>query len=207
LGSTRVLSGSVVYRYSPRPHTIYLNITNRCSNSCTFCVKNYSSGLSGYRLWLDGEPTVDEVWNRLRGEVKDSDREVVFCGFGEPTVRLDLVVELTRRIRTEYPYLQVRLDTDGLAQLRNKEREVARELKNAGIDSVSISLNAESKETYDRLCKPSLTGSYQAVLDFAKDCGKYFSQVRLTVVNVEGIDISQCERISEQLGCNFAIRG
>ncbi len=206
-GSDRVLGGSVVYRYNPRPHTIYLNITNRCSNSCTFCVKNYPSGLSGYKLRLDREPTVDEVWNRLQGEVKDSDREVVFCGFGEPTMRLDLVVELTRRIRMEHPYLEVRLDTDGLAQLRNKGREVARELKNAGIDSVSISLNAESKEIYDKLCKPSLTGSHQAVLDFAKDCKKYFPQVRLTVVNVEGIDISQCRRIAERLGCNFAIRG
>jgi len=181
-------------------------MTNRCSNGCTFCVKNYSSGLSGYRLWLGREPTVDEVWNRLQGELKDSDSEVVFCGFGEPTIRLDLILELTRRIKKEYPYLQVRLDTDGLAQLRNKHREVARELKNAGIDSVSISLNAESKETYDKLCKPSLPESYQAVLDFAKDCKRYFSQVRLTAVNVPGVDISECERIAERLGCSFVVR-
>ena len=99
------------------------------------------------------------------------------------------------------------MDTDGLAQLRNKDREVVRELKDAGIDSVSISLNAESKEKYDELCRPSLTAAYQAVLDFAKDCKRYFSQVRLTVVNVEGIDISKCKGVAEQLGCYFKIRG
>jgi TatD family-associated radical SAM protein len=96
--------------------------------------------LSGYKLWLDREPTADEVWSRFRGEVKEPDEEVVWCGFGEPTVRLDIVLGLTRKIRREYPHLKIRLDTDGLAQLRNGDREVARELKDAGIDSVSISL-------------------------------------------------------------------
>lgn len=99
------------------------------------------------------------------------------------------------------------MDTDGLAQLRSSDREVARELKDAGIDSVSISLNAESKEKYDELCKPSLSGAYEAVLDFAKDCKRYFSLVRLTVVDVEGVDISKCKGIAEQLGCDFKIRG
>ena len=199
--------GSTVYRYAPRPDTVYLNITNRCTNSCSFCVRNYSSGLSGYKLWLDREPTVDEVWSRFRGEVEESDKEAVWCGFGEPTIRLDTIIDLTRKIRQNYPHLKIRLDTDGLAQSRNYDREVARELKDAGIDSVSISLNADSREKYDELCKPSLTGAYQAVLNFAKDCKRYFHHVRLTVVNVEGIDISKCRQVAEQLGCEFKIRG
>jgi len=153
------------------------------------------------------EPTEDEVWRRFQGEVKESDREVVWCGFGEPTIRLDMVLDLTRRIKERYPDLKIRLDTDGLAQLRNSDREVARELKDAGIDSVSISLNAESKEKYDEICKPTLTGAYQAVLNFAKDCRRHFSLVRLTVVDVQGIDISKCKGIAEQLGCDFKIRG
>jgi len=199
--------GSIVYRYAPRPHIVYLNITNRCTNNCSFCVRNYCSGLSGYKLWLDREPTAHEVWSRFLGEVNESDKEVVWCGFGEPTIRLDVLLDLTRKIKQEYPHLKIRLDTDGLAQLRSSDREVARELKDAGIDSVSISLNAESKEKYDELCKPSLTGAYQAVLDFAKDCKRYFSSVRLTVVDVQGVDISKCEGIAEQLGCDFKIRG
>jgi len=203
---SKTSGGSIVYRYAPRPYTVYLNITNSCTNNCSFCVRNYCSGLSGYKLWLDREPTADEVWSAFRGEVKESDKEVVWCGFGEPTIRLDTVLDLTRRIKQEHPHLKIRLDTDGTAQLRNSDREVARELRDAGIDSVSISLNAESKEKYDELCKPSLTGAYHAVLDFAKDCRRYFSQVRLTVVKVEGIDISKCKGIAEQLGCDFKIR-
>jgi len=199
--------GSIVYRYAPRPQIVYLNITNRCTNNCSFCVRNYCSGLSGYKLWLDREPTADEVWSRFLGEVNESDKEVVWCGFGEPTIRLDVLLVLTRKIKQEHPHLKIRLDTDGLAQLRNKDREVARELKDAGIDSVSISLNAESKDKYDELCKPSLAGAYQAVLDFAKDCKRYFSSVRLTVVDVQGVDISKCKGIAEQLGCDFKIRG
>jgi len=122
-------------------------------------------------------------------------------------MRLDTVLDVTRRIRERYPSLKVRLDTDGLAQLRDREREVAKELKHAGIDSVSISLNAESKEKYEEICRPSLVGSYNALLAFARDCEKYFAQVRLTVVRTENIDVSKCKGIAESLGCDFRARG
>jgi len=206
-GEARKIDAAVVYRLSARPNAIYLNITNRCSNSCRFCFKNFSVGLSGYGLWLDREPSIDEIWSSLVDEVRISDVEAVWCGFGEPSIRLDDILDLTRRIRKRYPDLKVRLDTDGLAQLRNKERAVARELKDAGIDSVSISLNAESEGKYVELCRPSLFGSYQAVLDFARDCKKYFSQVMLTVVNFGDIDTCKCKEIAQALGCDFRVRG
>ena len=139
-----MINGSFVYRYSLRPDTLYLNITIRCSNKCSFCVRNYSRGLSGYTLWLSREPTIDEVWDTFQEEVTPSDK-VVWCGFGEPTIRLDLVLKITRKIKTRYPSLLIRLDTDGLAQLRNKGGKVANELKEAGITSISISLNAENQ--------------------------------------------------------------
>lgn len=120
-------------------------------------------------------------------------------------MRLDAVLDVTRRVKKTYPNLKVRLDTDGLAQLR--DREVAKELKDADVDSVSISLNAEDEEKYEELCNPSLQGAYQAVLDFAKDCKKHFLHVRLTVVNIEKIDIIKCRRIAESLGCDFKVRG
>lgn len=200
-------AGSVVYRYGLRPDTLYLNITNRCSNSCIFCIKNYSLGLSGYKLKLDSEPTIDEIWEEFQDHVKDTDKEVVWCGFGEPTIRLDALLDIARRIKKNYSHLIVRLDTDGLAQLRNKSRKVAKELKDAGIDSISISLNAENEMKYYDLCKPSIEGSYQAVLKFIKECKKYFSDVRLTIVDVDGIDISKCKTIADKLGCNFKVRG
>lgn len=202
-----MINGSFVYRYSLRPDTLYLNITNRCSNKCSFCVRNYSRGLSGYTLWLPREPTIDEVWDTLQEEVTPSDKEVVWCGFGEPTMRLDLVLNITRKIKVRYPSLLIRLDTDGLVQLRNKDRIVAKELKEAGITSISISLNAENKEKYDTLCLPSLPNSYQAVLTFARECTKLFSNVRLTVVNLEEIDRIKCKKIASRLQCNFQVRG
>lgn len=122
-------------------------------------------------------------------------------------MRLDAVLDVTRRVKKTYPNLKVRLDTDGLAQLRDRDSEVAKELKDAGVDSVSISLNAENKEKYEEFCNPSLPGAYQAVLDFAKDCKKHSLHVRLTVVNIEKIDIIKCRRIAESLGCDFKVRG
>lgn len=122
-------------------------------------------------------------------------------------MRLDVVLDLTKRIKETYPHLKVRLDTDGLAQLRNRDGQVAKQLKDAGIDSVSVSLNAENAEKYEQLCRPSLAGSYQAVLDFAKDCRKCFSEVGLTVVNVGIVVIPECRRIAESLGCHFKVRG
>jgi len=138
--------------------------------------------------------------------VKESDTEVVWCGFGEPTVRLGIVLSLTRRIKVEYPHMGVRLDTDGLAQFRSKEREVASELKEAGVDSVSISLNADNESKYNELCRPALPESYQAVLRFARDCKKHFSKIRLTVPSVPSVDIDRCARIAEELGCEFKVR-
>lgn len=199
-------NGAIVYRYSESPNTIYLNITNRCRNSCYFCLKNHCSGISGYTLWLDKEPTINDAWDSLKSEVKDSDKEVVFCGFGEPTVRLDMVLELTKMIKEIYPYLHIRLNTDGLAQLQNENRKVAKELKEAGMDSISISLNAENQEIYNELCKPSLMGAYEAVLDFTKDCRDIFSHVRLSVVNISEIDVLKCKRIADELDCEFLLR-
>ena len=198
--------GAIVYRYGASPNTIYLNITNKCRNSCSFCLKNFCNGLSGYRLWLDKEPKLKDVWDSLNAERKDSDKELVFCGFGEPTVRLDMVIELTKMIKQKHQNLFIRLNTDGLAQLQYGNRKVARELKEAGMDSISISLNAENQEKYNELCKPSLLGAYEAVLDFIKDCKKIFSDVRLSVVYVSDVDIQKCRKIADKLDCDFFVR-
>jgi len=140
-------------------------------------VRNSTLGLSGYRLWLDREPTDDEIWTAFHHEVKSSDREVVWCGFGEPTIRLGTVLNLTKRIKQDYPTLNVRVDTDGLANLRNPGRKIAKELNEAGIYYVSISLNAETQEKYELLCRPPLLGSYQGVLSFARDCRTLITHV------------------------------
>jgi len=199
-------SGSIVYRYHPSPGVVYINATNRCTNRCTFCVRQFTPGLSGYMLYLKSEPTADELWEALQREIHATDRQVVWCGFGEPTTRLDLVLDLTRKMKEKYPHVQIRLDTDGQAQLRYKSRNVAKELKEAGVDMVSISLNAENQEKYDALCNPAYPGAYKAVLEFAKECKKHSLAVRLSVVGSTDVNILECKKIADELNCEFVVR-
>jgi len=197
---------NIAYRYSPNPDTVYLNITNRCSNNCCFCVRNFSSVLSGYNLWLQKEPTANEIWSSFQKERKSSDWETVWCGFGEPTIRLNELLTITQKIKKYYPHTYIRLNTDGLAQVRNPERNVAQELGAAGVDSISISLNAENQEKYDLLCNPAIPGSYRSLLKFAENCKGHIPEVRLTVVHISGINLRACEKIAKELGCSFKIR-
>lgn len=198
--------GSIAYRYDRSPDVVYVNITNRCTNRCTFCVRQFTPGLSGYVLYLENEPTEEEVWEELEREIKSGDRQLVWCGFGEPTTRLDLVLEVTKRIKTRYPNIKIRLDTDGQAQLRYSSRNVARELKEAGVNIVSISLNAENEEKYDMLCNPEYPNAYKAILEFARECKKLSLSVRMSVVGSTNADVAECERIARELGCEFVIR-
>jgi cyclic pyranopterin phosphate synthase len=200
------VSGSIVYRYHPSPGLVYINATNRCTNRCTFCVRQFTPGLSGYMLYLKSEPTADELWEALQREIHPTDRQVVWCGFGEPTIRLDLILDLTRKMKEKYPHVQIRLDTDGQAQLRYKSRNVAKELKEAGVDVVSISLNAENEEKYNALCNPAYPDAYKAILQFAKECKKYFSSIRLSVVGSTDANILKCKRIADELNCEFVVR-
>jgi TatD family-associated radical SAM protein len=169
-------------------------------------VRQFTSGLSGYVLNLDSEPTKEEVWDELQKEIRPADRQVVWCGFGEPTTRLDLVLGLTRRMKEAYPYMKIRLDTDGQAQLRYKSRNVTKELQEAGFDIISISLNAENEQKYDLLCNPAFPNAYRAVLEFARECKKRISKVRLSVVGGTSVDISECRRIAEEMNCEFVVR-
>lgn len=196
---------SVVYRYPDEKGPIYLNITNRCSNSCIFCVREFCLGLSGHVLWLDAEPTEEEILSEVGKVARQDEKEIVWCGFGEPTMRLDILLSVTREMKKRFPDAKVRLNTDGLVQLRNPERIVAKELKEAGVDIVSISLNAESEEKYNELCKPPFAGAYSAMLEFAKACRNHF-EVRVSAVKGSGADMAACRRIADTLGVGFIER-
>jgi len=102
--------------------------------------------------------------------------------------------------------MKIRLDTDGQAQLRYKSRNVTKELQEAGFDIISISLNAENEQKYDLLCNPAFPNAYRAVLEFARECKKRISKVRLSVVGGTSVDISECRRIAEEMNCEFVVR-
>ncbi len=139
---------------------LYINLTNRCSADCTFCIRNFADGVHGYNLKLSKEPSTQEVIEALEKTDLSKYKEIVFTGLGEPTLRFDVVLAVTRWLKSQN--IKVRLDTNGQAALINPGKDVILELKEAGIDSISVSLNAESEEKYNKLCRPIHKNAYQS---------------------------------------------
>ncbi len=183
---------------------LYLNITNQCSANCVFCIREICDGVYGYNLRLSKEPEEEEVKSDLESHDLSRYKEVVFTGFGEPTCRLDTVLHITEWLHKKG--IRVRIDTNGHASLMYPDRDVVKELKAAGLDAVSVSLNAESEEKYNELCKPAFEGSYQALLDFTKKAIELGIETRMTVVSNPDIDIEKCREIATNLGASFRVR-
>lgn len=183
---------------------LYLNITNQCTARCVFCVRDLSDGVYGYNLRLLYEPSVEEIIQELEKYNLSKYREIVFTGFGEPTTRLDDLIVLIRWLKNHGA--TVRLDTNGHAQLMYPDRDVVAELKKVGLDAVSVSLNAESVDVYNKLCQPKYKNAYQSMLDFTKRAISYGIRTRMTVVGFAEIDIEKCERIASELGADFHVR-
>jgi TatD DNase family protein len=188
----------VVY---PIRDSLYLNITNRCSNSCVFCVRNYTDFVKGHNLRLNQEPTFNEVINAMDGLEKY--REVVFCGYGEPTIRLDLLKEVAGYLKSKN--VQVRLNTNGQGSLINR-RNIVSELVGL-IDVVSVSLNVDNSEKYDRLCKSNFgKNTFEKVIDFVKECRKHHLETVITVLDMPEVDLVKCEKIARELGVELRVR-
>jgi TatD family-associated radical SAM protein len=183
---------------------LYLNITNRCTAKCSFCLRDMCDGVYGYSLWLSAEPTYDDIIDELENTDLTKYKEIVFTGFGEPTCRLDTLLEVTRWLCEKGK--RVRLDTNGHAKLMYPGRDVVAELKVAGMESISISLNAESAEKYNQLCSPEFSNAYASLLEFTKESVKAGMRIQMTVVGMPEIDIEECEKIATGLGATFRVR-
>jgi TatD family-associated radical SAM protein len=186
-------------------NNLYLNITNRCTARCEFCIKHYADGVYGYNLRLTQEPTLNQIITALQQHELSQYREIVFAGFGEPLTRLDDVLFITRWLKRHNA--QVRVDTIGHVKLYHPHRNIAAELKKAGLDTISISLNAHNEETYNQLCRPANPQAYHSMLSFARDAKKAGIRTRLTIVNLPVVDIEECMKIAEEIGADFKIRG
>lgn len=184
---------------------LYLNITNRCMAECIFCIKRYSDGVYGYNLRLSREPQLEEIIRELSETDLSRYKEVVFTGFGEPLIRLREVLEVTRWLTARG--IPVRIDTAGHAKLIYPERKVARELAESGMKVVSISLNAQNRETYDQLCRPKFKNAYEKMLEFARDVSETGMELRFTVVKLPVVDIEKCAEIAKQYCADFKVRG
>ena len=186
---------------------LYLNITNKCSNKCIFCFRNFKRGVGDFTLKLSEEPSFEQIAFELDEAMKRKRwKEVVFCGFGEPTERLDLLLMLARCIKWRYDEpVAIRVNTNGHGYALNAGRDVVGELKAAGIDKVSVSLNAGDEETYSEVCKPALAGAYDAVLDFIEKA-KAKLDVEVTAVTTPEVDLRKAEELAKQMGVKFRLR-
>lgn len=185
---------------------IYLNLTNRCMCACTFCLREFADGAYGYTLVLGHEPDTGEIVRALEREFLDGPADqVVFCGLGEPTLRLSEVLQVTEWLRLRR--IVSRLDTNGLARLANPDVDVVPSLVAAGLGSVSISLNAPDPNTYERLCRPIYSKAFREVLAFTSQCIAAGLRSTLTVVDHPEVDVDACAALAQRLGAAFAVRG
>jgi radical SAM enzyme (TIGR04100 family) len=194
----------IAYDYG---NALYLNITNRCPCDCVFCLRHYTDGVvPGQSLWLERDPSLDEIKKAIQAVDFSRYDEIVFCGYGEPTERLDALLFAGKIIRG-LTNLPVRLNTNGLSDLINKKKTAF--LLAECIDRISISLNAPDKETYNTLCRPVFgEAAYEAIIDFALDCKECIPDVCLSVVerSLNKEQLERCAKICDNLGIKIKKR-
>lgn len=185
---------------------LYINLTNRCPCNCTFCIRhNGDSAYGSDSLWLEREPTNEEVLAEFDKYSPDEFDEIVFCGYGEPMERAEDVVFIGKELKKRYPHKIIRLNTNGLSD-KIHGRPTAAMLEGA-VDIVSISLNSGNEKDYNAVTRPKWEDSFSALLSFAQDCKKYVPQVMFTVVDViSERKIEESKEISERLGIPLRIR-
>ncbi|MFO7764977.1 MAG: TatD family nuclease-associated radical SAM protein [Pelovirga sp.] len=181
--------------------SLYLNITNRCTNSCIFCAKFNDFVVKGHELKLDHEPDEQEVLAAIGDPTPY--KEIVFCGYGEPLLRLELVLKVARRLKDRG--CRVRINTDGQANLVH-QRNILPELDGL-VDAISVSLNAADADTYQNLCQSRFGDqSFTAVTDFLRSAKDHIPEVTASMVTYPGVDIKAGEQLAAQLGVAFRVR-
>lgn len=190
--------GKITY---PIRNSLYLNVTNRCTSACTFCVRYFTDFVKGHNLRLKDEPTAEELIKEI-GDPKKYE-EIVFCGYGEPTLRLDVIKAVATEVKRKGG--RVRIDTNGHGNLIHK-RNILPELAGL-VDAVSVSLNAQNAELYEKISQPKFgAAAYDAVKEFISEAKKYIPDVTATVVTVPGVDVEACRKITDELGAKLRVR-
>lgn len=191
---------------------IYINLTNLCTNACVFCIKNLKDNVCGKDLFLKSEQhSASEVIEQVKEllQTVDGVNEIIFCGYGEPTIKIDVLLEVAKFIKNNYQGIKLRINTNGHGNLIHK-RDIVAEIKGY-IDSVSISLNAQNAKLYEELSQPHIDAkkAYQGMLDFAKACVDNGIETTMSVVTGYEdykVDVKQCEKIATKLGAKFRNR-
>lgn len=188
-------------------NNLYLNLTNQCPCACTFCIRNNADGAYGSDpLWLEHEPSMEEIFADLDKRNLAKYDEVVFCGYGEPTCRLDALLAVADELKARRPEIKLRLNTNGLGDLIN-DRSIAEELCRL-IDIISVSLNAGTKDEYMRVTRPKFADAWEAMHKFTANCATQKSaQVIMSVVDVIPAEqIAAARQVAESLGAKLRVR-
>lgn len=182
-------------------NNLYINLTNRCTNCCTFCIRTTCKDAYGHDLWLDKEPSANDII--MAADDVSNYSEIVFCGYGEPTIKLNELIETGKHFKSLGK--PVRLNTNGQGNIINKKNIVP--LLKDSLTSVSISLNAPTAKKYHELCKCQFKEDvFKEIIEFAKLCTNYFDTT-LTVLDILNKDeIQQCKLIAESINANFRVR-
>ena len=195
-------SMNIAYKYQG---SLYVNLTNRCTNKCKFCIRFTPSGVDNIDLWLEHEPSVQEIIDALESADFTSYDEIVFCGYGEPLLRIYDVLEVCKFIKSK-KNIKIRVNTNGHAN-RFAGEDVTSHMKGL-IDTVSISLNAENAQKYNEICVCDYgeEGFYE-MLNFARAAKEHVPEVILSIVDViSAEEIEACRKIAEDIGVIFRVR-
>jgi len=188
----------------------YINMTNACTNACVFCVRNQKEDVQGANLWLNNDnTTADDVISQIENnkeKILNSD-EIVFCGYGEPLIKINEVVQIAKYLKENFQNIKIRINTNGHANAIHK-RNVASELA-PYIDLISISLNGQNEEVYNKLSNPKIANAYEEVKRFIRACVEEKIKTVTTVVsNIPDypVDVQRCEVVAKSLGAKFRAR-
>lgn len=192
----------ILYVYNDQ---VYANITNKCDCNCTFCIRKQFDGVGDAdTLWHKAEPSLGEIIAAIDAFDFTGYKEFVFCGYGEPTCALENLIASARYVK-EKTSLPIRVNSNGLGNLYYK-RDIVPQLAEV-VDSISISLNEATAEKYEKVTRPSFPHAYEAMLDFAEECGKLIPHTQLSIVDIlPEEDIKACQHIADSRGVHLKVR-
>ena len=181
--------------------SLYLNITNQCTATCTFCIRQSTDYVKGHNLRLAQDPSKEEIIQAISD--LSPYKEVVFCGYGEPTLRLDIIKEIAGYLKKKN--VHVRLNTNGHGNLIN-QRSILPELKGL-VDEIVVSLNAPTAEQYQQICRPKFgPDTFNQVIQFIKEAKENIPCVQITTVTYPNVDLEKCRQLARDLGIDFRAR-
>ena len=194
---------TIFYKFEGK---LYANITNKCPCACTFCIRKNSNSIAGNdSLWLEHEPTYEEIIEAFEKFDKTGITDLVFCGYGEPMARADVLVDVARYVK-QHTNMKIRINTNGLVDFMNPAFDPYS--MRYVIDSISISLNAPDPESYNEVTRPSYgLPAFNAMLNFAKLAKSIVNEVMFTVVDViTPLQIEECEELAKGLQIPLRVR-